>query len=242
MRVGRVVVAIAVIAGLSAACSSSSSKSSSTSTTNPRALTGKDLVRRVSLHQADVKSGDLVTLIPQGDRVVGQVTLDLCGAKFASETQRQVRYQVQTATPAGTSAGIGTEAVLYASPEAAKQALDEVGAAQASCAPGFVDSTVPGVPPVKTTFAAAPDAKWRKQAGVDRVAQNVTISTQDGRSIHKLLVFQVRGAMLVGLYVTPETAPKQLDSSIGSVQGLADTVAKRLAALPAGALANAPAV
>ena len=48
--------------------------------------------------------------------------------------------------------------------------------------------------------------------------------------------------MLVGLYVTPESAPKQLDSSIGSVEGLATTVAKRLAALPAGALANAPAV
>lgn len=242
MRTHRVVIAVAVVALLGAACSSSGSGSSGTSTTRQKSLTGKDLVRRVSVHQADVKSGDVVTLVPQGDRVVGEVTLDLCGATFASEQQRQVRYQVQTATATGSSAGIGSEAVLYTSPEAAQQALTEVRAAQANCPPSFVSSTVPGIPPVKTTFGPAPDAKWRKQAGVDRLAQNVTISTQDGRSIHKLLVFQVRGAMLVGLYVTPETAPKHLDSSIGTVQGLVSTVAKRLAALPAGALANAPAV
>jgi hypothetical protein len=242
MRMSQVVIAAAIVALLSAACSSSGSESSDTSTTGPSSLSGKDLVRRVSVHQADVKSGDTVTLIPEGDRVAGQVTLDLCSATFASEQQRQVRYQVQTATSNGSSAGIGSEAVLYASPEAAQQALEEVRAAQANCPTGFVDSTVPGVPPVKTTFGPVPDARWRKQAGIDRLAQNVTISTEDGRSIHKLLVFQVRGAMLVGLYVTPETAPKQLDKSIGSVEGLVDTVAKRLAALPAGALANAPAV
>jgi hypothetical protein len=242
MRMRLVVIAVAVVAMLGAACSSSGSESSDTSTTGHRTLTGKDLVRRVSVHQADVKSGDLVTLVPEGDRVVGQATLDLCDATFASEQERQVRYQVQTATLSGDSAGIGSEAVLYASPEAAQQALDEARAVQASCPPGFVDSTVPEVPPIKTTFGPAPDAKWRRQAGIDRLAQNVTISTQDGRSIHKLLIFQVRGAMLVGLYVTPESAPEQLDSSIGSVEGLATTVAKRLAALPAAALANAPAV
>ena len=58
-----------------------------------------------------------------------------------------MRYQVQTATPNGDSAGIGSEAVLYDSPEAAQQALDELRAAQASCPPGFVDSHVQGVPP-----------------------------------------------------------------------------------------------
>lgn len=241
MRMRPVVIAVAVAALLGAACSSSSSNSSDT-TTDAKNPSGMDLAQQVSLRQADVGTGDIVTPIPQGDQVAGQVTLDLCGGVFASEQQRQVRYRVQTVTPNGRSAGVGTEAVLYASPEAAQEALEEVRAAQANCPPGFVTSTVPDVPPVKTVFGPAPDAAWPQQAGVDRLAQDVTISTEDGRSLHKLLAFQVRGAMLVGIYVTPETASKHLDGSIGGVKELVRAVAKRLAALPDDALANAPAV
>jgi hypothetical protein len=238
MRSGALAV---VVLALLAACSSGSDPSSSDNT-NKDALSGADIVRRVSLRESDVKSNHTVELVPGGDQVTGEVTLDLCGALFPSEQARRVRHQVAAVLPSGSAAGIGSEAVLYDSPESAQQALDEVRAAQAKCPEGLVPSRVPEVPPLTTTFAKAPDGDWSQHAGIDRLAQDVTISTDDGRSLHKYLIFQVRDALLVGLYVTPETAPKQLSSSIGDVEGLVEVIADRMAAVPATALTNAPAV
>jgi hypothetical protein len=242
-RRGLILVAVAVLMG--AACTSGNSDSSSTTSGSEPAAdtpTGIDLARRVSLQESDVAPANTVELIEDGDRVVGEVTLDLCGADFASEQRRKVRYQVETVTAEGENAAVSSEAVIYDSREGAQQALDEVRRAQESCPAGLTDSKVPGIPPVTTVFGPAPDAAWPQVPGIDRVVQDVTVTAEDGRSFHKVLVFQVRDAMLVGVYVTPETAPAQLDPSIGTVEGLVAAVGDRLAALPAAALANASAI
>jgi len=47
----------------------------------------------VALQASDLNSGYTVTLIPDGDKVTGQVTLDNCGYNFTTEAHRVARRQ-----------------------------------------------------------------------------------------------------------------------------------------------------
>jgi hypothetical protein len=210
MRVGRAVGAVALTALATVGCSSGAS--------------------------SDVIPQDTVKLVEQGDQVAGNVTLDLCGATFASEARRRTRYQVGTANAADKSVGVATESVFYDSPQGAQQALTEVRDAQAHCPKGLTNSKVAGVPDVVTMFGPAPDAGWPEHPGIHRFAQDVTVAAPNGQGAHKLLIFQVRGSMLLGFYITPETGPAQLAPAVGGVEGLANVLAGRLAGLPAASI------
>ena len=53
--------------------------------------------------------------IPGGDQVQGQVTLDLCGTHFPSESLRIARHQITLTSPGGSGSAetISNEVVIY---------------------------------------------------------------------------------------------------------------------------------
>src|SRR5262249_6716361 len=79
----------------------------------------------IALSQPDLPGGLGLQLIPGGNQVRGQPTLDLCNGTFPSEALRTARLQV-AAVDAQGGAPISTEAVLYRNPAATEQALREL--------------------------------------------------------------------------------------------------------------------
>ena len=114
---------------------------------------------------------------------------------------------------AGTSQ---TETIVYDTVVHAQQALAELRDAEASCPNDFGQGPVAGTPPIKTTFAPAPDTDWPTHPDVDRIAMDFTIDTQDGQSFHVVGVFQLDGTTLVALYTkVPEGDAALTPSSEG---------------------------
>src|SRR4051794_33557016 len=100
MRMRPMAAALALVALSAAACSGSDSE------TVKKDASATELVQFVGIRQNDVKANDKVEVIPGGDQVAGQVTLDLCGATFPSEQKRKVRNQVGAKVTNGNSAGV----------------------------------------------------------------------------------------------------------------------------------------
>ena len=61
-------------------------------------------MRRVAVVDADLVGGAK----EDGDKVEGQVTLDLCGFPFASEANRTARWQVVVVPAGGTFSDTGS--------------------------------------------------------------------------------------------------------------------------------------
>ena len=142
-----------------------------------------DLVVR----QRDVPSGYVVLTIPGGDRVSGEVTLDLCEASYPSEALREDRLQTAAIAATGATA-LSTEAVRYRSEAATAQAFAELRASAASCRGRSVK--------------AGADATWARTDGVERLAFTVSGSSGDPG----LAVYLRRGPVLLGLYLPDATA------------------------------------
>ena len=221
-----------------AAVSSSTTKSTTQATTTTTApLTVAQTLERISIQPSYLGTGEHIALYQQGDDVSGQVTLDVCGAKFRSEARRRARHQVGVSDAHGADTGLSTEAVLYDSAAGAQQALREINAARAGCPARFVTSDVAGVPPIETTFGSAPDATWARTPGVTRVALAESERDQQGHSDHSVAVYQVRGALLVAFYSDATIAPGVIRPSVGGIEGVSQAIAQQMASLPAAALA-----
>lgn len=189
------------------ACSSGSSRpNATTGSTAPPTLTDGDVLARVSFQPGDLKPGYRAQLYQQGDVVAGQVTLDLCGAGFASEQRRVARHQVGVVDAHQRDQNVSVEAVLYDSTTAAQQAMHELRKAQAECPSGYVSGDVAGEPPLRYRFAPAPDATWVNVSGVDRFVVASTVNDQQGHNEQDLDVYQQRGRLLVGLYTSDPDA------------------------------------
>ena len=80
-----------------------------------------------------------VHLLPGGDQVKGQATLDLCNQTFPSESLRVQRLQDVAVDSSGAGV-LSTEAVLYQNAAATKQAFKELRGVRASCPKGPVTS------------------------------------------------------------------------------------------------------
>lgn len=147
-----------------------------------------------------------------GDRVEGQVTLDMCGASFPSEELRTARHQVGYQSSDGRY--LSSETVSY-QPGGAEQAMDELRTAVASCPKGFVGSNVAGQPALKQRFTEIPtQATWQE----DTLALRFTWTPKAGKSSSGALIYQRRGNVLSGVYVWggPDTSPG-LASSFASL-------------------------
>lgn len=170
-----------------------------TTTAPTRAAASQAVLLAVALRREDVPEGVTLQLIPGGNRVVDQVTMDMCGADFASERLRTARLQ-QAAIRSTAEIVVNNENVIYRSPEAAAQALAEVREAVAACDPdAFVEVEQAGGRRFRFEIAPIPDALLADLTD-DRVAVTAKVTDEDGRSESYALVYQRRGALMVGMY------------------------------------------
>jgi hypothetical protein len=193
------------------------------------------LLQRFSLRQADLPSGQQLTLIPGGD-TVNDPTLDLCNGTYPSESRRVARLQLAAETADGSSA-ISTEAVLYDSPAATVQAFAELQKVAGSCPSTPVSSPVGGST-FTTRFGPAPDRSWPAVAGVQRLAYSITTTSTSGESSSSTVIYLRRGKALLGVYV-PKAAAGDPSASVAgktSAAGIAAIFEQRLANVPASAI------
>ncbi len=204
-------------------------------TSAPQADPAAAVLNQLVVHPADVPPAVNVFVIPGGDQVAGQATLDLCNGTYPSEALRTARLQVAASTASGDTL-LSTEAVLYRSPAAAAQALSELRSVTARCPDRPVTSPV-GEPTTTTTFGPAPDTGWPNTPGVQRQAYDVTSTDQSGQSDHSVAIYLRRGRVLLALYV-PRNAGRAGADVDGktSLPDITTTFATRLERLPASAV------
>jgi hypothetical protein len=188
------------------------------------------------LRQSDVSGLDSVALVAGGDSVSGAPTLDLCNATFPSEAQRTARRQVAL-FDALQDGVFSTEAVLYGKGRAAAQAFTELRAAAATCPTGPVVSPV-GEPTITTTFNPAPDAAWPRVPGVDRLAYDLVQTDAAGNQSRHVAVYLRRGRALLGLYFLEPVGLQEPVAGKTTIPAIVDVFARRMAALPASAVAD----
>ncbi|MDQ4096484.1 MAG: hypothetical protein M3144_01250, partial [Actinomycetota bacterium] len=193
------------------------------------------LVQSLGVQQEDVENGYAVVPITDGDKVEGSVTLDLCSARFPSEQLRVARRQVAVAD-AQLQTWLSTEAVLYESPAATDQVFAELREAQARCPSTFVAPPNSDVVPLKTVFNPPPDGRWPQTPGVDRLAFDLGLSDQEGRTLRTVAVYLRRGRVLLGVYF-PRPEQRQLDvNGRTTIESIVAGFAQRLSRLPASAV------
>ncbi len=209
---------------------------SSPSTTSPPAVSSDpsaSVLTQLVVTQADVPSADVVGLIPGGNMVTGQVTLDLCNGTYASEALRTARRQVDVADPTGQTL-FSTEAVLYHNAASTTQAFTELQARAANCPQQLLPPPPgeAGLPNTKTTFNAKPDGSWPNTPSVDRLAYDFTSTDQQGTATHSIAVYVRRGRVLMGLYFANPDQAQAAVSGQTTVPGIVTVFEKRIAALP----------
>jgi hypothetical protein len=160
-----------------------------------RLMPGPDL-SHVVLSATQVGSGYKLTSFPFGNSFIGEATLDLCGATYASETLRTGRLQVRYQRP-GKSVSVSNEVVTYAG-GGAKQALAEVAGVARSCAkkPVVLKSGT-----VSETYTVSPLSDPKLPSG--SVVVKLKISATDGKkrvTQTGVAVYQVKGNTLSGVY------------------------------------------
>jgi hypothetical protein len=218
--------------GSSVAPSPSSPSSPSPTTPSPGAPTdpNQSALSGLVLQQADVPAAVTVATIPGGTQVSGQATLDLCNGTFASEALRAARLQV-AATDANGNEVLSTEAVLYASPAAAAQAMSELKSVAAKCPSTPVASPV-GEPTVTTSFNAAPDTAWPPVATVQRQAYDFVTTDQTGQSQHNIAVYLQRGRVLMGIYFAETVGAQATVDGQTTTAAIVHIFENRIAQLP----------
>jgi hypothetical protein len=191
-------VTVSGCAGGGGTAASTSSSSSSTAVASASG-SAQDVLRTVALKSDDLPANATLKLLEDGDQVAGQVTLDLCGASFPSEHLRTARLQ-QVAKDASGVTVVNDENVMYQSAEGAVQALTELRKTISACDPSkFMHSHVSDVPDLRYELIPIAEAEL---AGLtrDHVAFTAKLTAQNGQTATEALVYQRRGAVLVGVY------------------------------------------
>jgi hypothetical protein len=155
-------------------------------------------VERAVLKAAEVGPGSISRQIPDGDVVQGQVTLDLCGATFATEKLRLARLQISFIRNTGGGPFLSNEVVAYKR-GGAPTAMKELRAAVANCPKGFVKSTIPGAGLIRNRFDPIKSQKFLPGSVglIDHITEKVKKKTLHFDS---LMVYQAHGNVLSGVY------------------------------------------
>lgn len=161
-------------------------------------------LRSIVLSPAQVGVGYRMSVIPGGTVVNGQVTLDLCGATFPSESLRVARLQVSYARP-GRALQISNEVVRY-QPGDAQQALREVTHAANHCPRGPVQGPIAGTPPVTYRLTKITDP--RLLPGYLALRVHLTGNYQGKRVVVNAVgVYQAKGDVFSGVYTNGHGTP-----------------------------------
>jgi hypothetical protein len=193
----------------------------------------------VSIQPTDLRTGFEILPYPAGTSVRGYVSLDVCGSDFPSEALRSGRSQVSVVPsddPTFDQTIFATEAIMYQDDLAATQAMTELTAAAKNCpTSSFVEGQactchVGDQAPAKWQFHPAPDRRWKKIPGAQRVAFDVTIADKQGNSTREDLIYQRHGRLIVAIYGAPADIAYTVPGHAKAEQLLASTIAQRLAA------------
>ena len=167
------------------------------------------------------------TVLPMGGgTTTDDPTLDLCNAKFASESDRLERRQVVVTKPKSPYAFLSSEVVRYSSASAAQAAQKELVKVLAQCQvdKGYKDATGATVP---YSFAEIKNIPAGVMGEGSRVFVRATIDS--GANARQLLGFyQFNGAMFTGLYVMTSSEVAYTDAQVATWLQLAATMASRL--------------
>ena len=159
-----------------------------------------ETLRQVVLRPAQVGRGYVLEVVRGGREVKGEVTLDLCGFRYSSESRRSARLQVAYIRR-GTTLALSNEVVSYRRGGAAL-AMGEVAGAIRGCPRGEIKSPVRGVPPLRYRVARLSTAGKGLLPGA--IALRMTASgTVNGKKlvVTSFGVYQRRGNILSGIYV-----------------------------------------
>ena len=187
----------------------------------------------------DTTSALSVHLLPGGDQVDGQPTLDLCNGTFPSESLRVQRLQDVAVDTSGAGV-LSTEAVLYRDAAATKQAFRELRHVAASCPKGPVTSPVSGST-FTTTFHQPPDGAWPNTASVEREAFSLTMADAKGASSDSVAVYLRRGRVLLGVYFSKPNGEQPPIDGHTTVPDIVGAFAARVAQLPESFVSDATA-
>jgi len=182
---------------------------------SPRSADPGQVLRQVVLRPAQVGRGYVLKVFRGGGEVKGQVTLDLCGFRFASESRRTGRFQVAYLRH-GSELVVSNEVVSYR-PGGAALAMREVEQAVRSCPPREVPSTVRGVPPLRYQFTRLSTAGKGLLPGA--IALRMTASgTVNGkkRTETSFGVYQTRSNILSGIYVYGGSVEKRRSTAFAT--------------------------
>jgi hypothetical protein len=201
---GKVIAVVAVVAALGVtSCGSDvesvtarSAAADRSGATGEAVRSNRDVLEVVSLSDADLPEGWLFEMYTDGDVVDGQVTMDICGAEFSSESARTARLQRGATDPTGTDY-LSNESVVYRSAVDAETALAELRRAVLACPPGeFVGSTVAGVPPLRYELELGD----LEGVTADHVVVRGTVVDRDGERYPYAGVWQRRGRVMTAVY------------------------------------------
>jgi hypothetical protein len=193
---------------------------------------GQSALAGLVLGQSDVASPLSVQVLPGGDQVAGQPTLDLCNGTFPSEALRTARLQDAAIDAQGSATILSTEAVLYANPAGTAQAFAELKATAAGCPSTPVPSPV-GEPTATTHFNQPPDGTWPQTPTVERLAFDFTTTDAAGQAQHSIGVYLRRGRVLMGVYFLQPDGPQGPVGGQNTIAGMVNLFAVRMAHLPA---------
>lgn len=189
----------------------------------PSPVSIDQIAKAVALTQADMPAGVTLALIPEGDQVAGEVTLDFCNGNYTSENSRIARWQV-AGSDASDNLVVSSESVVYSSPAAAQSALQEVRAALVSCPINkYVPSNIEGVGDLKYTLKPVPPDSQLGSLTADHVVVYATTTDTSGDSGTNSAIYERVGSVMVAVYGT----------TVSGILPYAHIVEQRLEALPA---------
>lgn len=199
-----------------------------TTQTVPPAVSGEALVNQVAIRGGDLGRRSRVRLYQSGDQVQGQVTLDNCGYDFTTETHRIARRQVAIVVKRNRRFSLSNEVVAYDSPERAAEAINEFRMSVETCPKrAFRASRVQGVPDLKypvSRLRTAPNLPVEDNA----VATRVVRARNSDRRLHQIVVFQRRGTVLTGVYLS--SFSRLTSAQRATLRALVRVTGERLAA------------
>jgi hypothetical protein len=221
----------------SASGSASGSASSDPSLTDPQ----QRILAPLGLVAADVTNGYRVDLAPRGTSLM-EKTLAFCGKDYPSEEAREARRRSVVVAPDGSQPGVLTEAVLYTTPKAAAAALDELRAATRACDPAAPLDTDGDGTAVTITQTGTDGVDVRGFVPPsDRVLIATTLTeTKTKATATFITLYQVRGRVLVALYLQHADGSAFSAQDIGDLHALGVGIAKRLASLDAAVADGGP--
>ncbi len=161
---------------------------------------GGSLLQRLVLRPSQVGRGYTVKVIQGGRSVRGQVTLDMCGYRFASENLRTGRLQTAYVRH-GSDLSLSNEVVSYQS-RGANYAMREIAQAVRTCPRRPVPSAVRGVPPLTYRLTLLPTAGKRLLPSAIAMRATVTGTLKGKRMTEtSFVVYQRSRDVLSGIYV-----------------------------------------